>query len=85
MVFEEWIREVDRRITKEARKIVLLVDNSPALPSIDNLAFKMTTEIICLQDELPIVLKSFCQDLTSMLLKKQKFIRANSPNFVTKN
>ena len=62
MLFEEWIREVDRRFTKEGRKIVLLVDNCPALSSIDNLAFKMTTEIICLQDELPIVLKSFCQD-----------------------
>ena len=37
ILFEEWVREVDRRFTKEGRKIVLLVDNCPAHPSIDNL------------------------------------------------
>ena len=31
------------------------------------------------------LLKSFCQYLTSMLQKKQKFIRANKSNFVTKS
>ena len=30
-------------------------------------------------------MKSFCQYLTSMLQKNQKFIRANNSNFVTKN
>ena len=37
ILFEEWVREVDRRFTKEGRKIVLLVDNCPAHLSIGNL------------------------------------------------
>ena len=45
ILFEEWVREVDRRLTKEGRKTVLLVDNCPAHPSIDNL---VSTELILL-------------------------------------
>ena len=45
ILFEEWVREVDRPFTKEGRKIVLLVDNCPAHPSIDNL---ISTELIFL-------------------------------------
>ena len=45
ILFEEWVREVDRRFTKEGRKIVLLVDICPAVPSIDNL---VSTELIFL-------------------------------------
>ena len=45
ILFEEWVREVDRHFTKEGRKIVLLVDNCPAHSSIDNLA---STELIFL-------------------------------------
>ena len=45
ILFEEWVREVDRRFTKEGRKIVLFVDNCPAHPSIDNL---VSTELILL-------------------------------------
>ena len=45
ILFEEWIREVDRRFTKEEQKIILLVDNCPAHPSIDNL---VSTELIFL-------------------------------------
>ena len=30
ILFEKWVLEVDRRFTKEGRKIVLLVDNCPA-------------------------------------------------------
>ena len=45
ILFEEWVREVDRRFTKEGRRIVLLVDNCPAHPSIDNL---VSTELIFL-------------------------------------
>ena len=45
ILFEEWVREVDRRFTKEGRKIVLLVDNCPAHRSIDNL---VSTELIFL-------------------------------------
>ena len=37
ILFKEWVREVDRRFTKEGRKIVLLVYNCPAHPSTDNL------------------------------------------------
>ena len=44
-IFEEWVREVDRCFTKEGQEIVLLVDNSPAHPSIDNL---ISTELIFL-------------------------------------
>ena len=45
ILFQEWVCEVDRRFTKEGRKIVLLVDNCPAHPSIDNL---VSTELIFL-------------------------------------
>ena len=45
ILFDEWVREVDRRFTKEGRKIILLVDNWPAHPSIDNL---VSTELIFL-------------------------------------
>ena len=45
ILFEEWVREVDRRFTKEGRKCVLLFDNCPAHLSIDNL---VSTELIFL-------------------------------------
>ena len=45
ILFEEWIREVDRRFAKEGPKIVLLVDNCPVHPSFDNL---VSTELIFL-------------------------------------
>ena len=45
ILFKEWVREVDKRFTKEGQKIVILVDNCPAHPSIDNLA---STELIFL-------------------------------------
>ena len=45
ILFDEWVLEVDRRFTKEGRKIFLLVDNCPAHPSIDNL---VSTELIFL-------------------------------------
>ena len=37
ILFEEWVREVDRRFAKEGGKIILLIDNRSAHPSIDNL------------------------------------------------
>ena len=45
ILFEECVREVDRRFTKEGRKIFLLADNCPAHPSIDNL---VSTELMSL-------------------------------------
>ena len=45
ILFEEWVREVDRHFTKERRKIALLIDNCPVHSSIDNLA---STELIFL-------------------------------------
>ena len=39
ILFEEWVREVDRRFTKEGRKIFLLVDNYPAHPSNNTIVF----------------------------------------------
>ena len=37
ILFDEWVHEVDRRFIKEEQKDVLLVDNCPVHPSIDNL------------------------------------------------
>ena len=37
ILFEEWVCEIDRRFTAEGKKIVLVVDNCPTHPSIDNL------------------------------------------------
>ena len=37
ILFEEWVREIDRRFTTEGKKIALVVDNCLAHPSIDNL------------------------------------------------
>ena len=37
ILYKDWVREVDRRFTKEGRNIALLVDNCPAYPSIDRL------------------------------------------------
>ena len=45
ILFDEWAREIDRRFTKQGQKIVLLVDNCPVHPSIDNL---VSTELIFL-------------------------------------
>ena len=50
ILFEEWVREVDIRFTKEGKTIVLLVDNYPAHPSIDNL---VSTELIFLSPKTP--------------------------------
>ena len=45
ILFEEWVREVDKRFTKEGQKNVLFIDNCPAHPSINNL---VSTELIFL-------------------------------------
>ena len=36
-LFEEWIREQDRKFERQGRKIALIVDNCPAHPQISNL------------------------------------------------
>ena len=36
-IFEAWIRRVDARMQIEGRKIVMLVDNCPAHPKVNNL------------------------------------------------
>ena len=36
-LFEEWVRELDRKFVREGRKIVLIVDNCPAHPHIEGL------------------------------------------------
>ena len=36
--FEEWVKELDRRFKSENRNAVLIVDNCPAYPRIDDLA-----------------------------------------------
>ena len=37
ILFEEWVREIDRRFTAKGKKIALVIDNCPAHLSIDNL------------------------------------------------
>ena len=34
---DEWVKELDRKFKKENRKIVLVVDNCPAHPIVDEL------------------------------------------------
>ena len=36
-LFEEWVREQDKKFEKEGRKVALVIDNCPAHPSIENL------------------------------------------------
>lgn len=36
-LFEEWVREQDRKFEREGRKVALIVDNCPAHPNISNL------------------------------------------------
>ena len=37
ILFEEWVREIDCQFFQERRNIVLLFDNCPTYPTIDNL------------------------------------------------
>ena len=36
-LFEEWVREQDKKFEKEGRKVALIIDNCPAHPSLENL------------------------------------------------
>ena len=36
-LFEEWVRELDRKFASEGRSIALVIDNCPAHPHIENL------------------------------------------------
>ena len=36
-LFDEWVREIDRKFLAEKRKIALIVDNCPALPKVEGL------------------------------------------------
>ena len=36
-VLEEWIREMERKFTKEKKKVALIIDNCAAHPTVDNL------------------------------------------------
>ena len=36
-LFEQWVRELDRKFKLEGRKIALIIDNCPAHPHIDKL------------------------------------------------
>ena len=37
MLFEEWVRELDRKFLSEGRNVALVIDNCPAHPHIENL------------------------------------------------
>ena len=54
VLFEEWVRELDRSFTTEKKKIVLLVDNCPAHPIIDN---QQSIELIFLPPNTTLKLK----------------------------
>ena len=45
-LFDEWVKELDRKFEKENCKIVLIVDNCPAHPIVDGLK---TIELVFLQ------------------------------------
>ena len=36
-LFDEWVKELDKKFEKENRKIVLIIDNCPAHPIVDGL------------------------------------------------
>ena len=38
IIFEEWVRKLDRKFGAEKRKIALIIDNCPAYPSIQGLS-----------------------------------------------
>ena len=44
-LFDEWVKELDRKFEKENRRIVLIVDNCPAHPRVDGLK---ATELVFL-------------------------------------
>ena len=71
ILFEDWVREVDRRFTKEGRKIVLLVDNCPAHPSIDNL---VSTELISLPPNTTSIIQPMDQGVIRSLKAHYKTI-----------
>ena len=74
ILFEEWVREVDRRFTKEGRKIVILVDNCPAHPSIDNL---VSAELIFVPPNTTSKLQPMDQDvIRSLKADYKKLIEA---------
>ena len=64
ILFEKWVREVDRRFTKEGRKIVLFVDNCPAHPSIDN---PVSTKLIFLKPNITSELQPMDQGIIRSL------------------
>ena len=37
ILFEEWVRELDRKFLSEGRNVALVIDNCPAHPHIENL------------------------------------------------
>ena len=39
VLFDEWIREMDTKFTKQKKKLVPIIDNCPAYPTIDNLKY----------------------------------------------
>ena len=37
VLFQEWVREMDKKFVSEERKVALLIDNCPVRPQIENL------------------------------------------------
>ena len=37
VLFQEWVREMDKKFGSEERKVALLIDNCPVRPQIENL------------------------------------------------
>ena len=40
VLFEEWVRDVNKRFQAEGRKVTLIIENCPAHPTIENLSHK---------------------------------------------
>ena len=59
-IFEEWVRKLDRTFPMEGRKIVLLIDDCPAHPSVSNLT---NVQLVFLPPNTTSVLQPMDQDV----------------------
>ena len=77
ILFQEWVRELDRRFTAEGKKIALVVDNCPAHPSIDNL---VSVDLMFLPPNTTSKLQPMDQGVKSLSVRKLiEAIEKNKP------
>ena len=63
-IFEEWVRKLDRKFPMEGRKILLLIDDCPAHPSVSNLT---NVQLVFLPPNTTSVLQPMDQDVIRSL------------------